>query len=171
MTIPEIQVFQQKLLTQFRRRHGRSIHVLEWGSGGSTVYFTDVLRFGEMPYTWLSVEHNPEWEKVTRFHVGDAADIVLLNPTTVDPREDRSLSMDDYVGYPATLGRKWDLIFVDGRHRRRCVLEAAQLLTPRGVVFLHDADRPQYQCAFSAFRDQQILPGTSFWEGRTPKLT
>lgn len=64
---------------------------------------------------------------------------------------ERHVDMDDYVAYPARRAGRYDLIFVDGRKRRRCLLEAASLLKPGGITVLHDAYRQPYHCALDAF--------------------
>jgi SAM-dependent methyltransferase len=87
-----------------------------------------------------------------------------LSPFMADHAADRAVNMDAYVDLPSRLGRKFDFIFVDGRKRRRCLLEAARLLKPGGVAVLHDAYRPYYQCAFMQFAAQQPI-GEILWIG------
>ena len=65
--------------------------------------------------------------------------------------EDRLAKMADYITYPSTLNMRFDLVLLDGRMRRRCLLEAAKLMTDNGITFLHDAYRKYYHCAFEAF--------------------
>ena len=59
-----------------------------------------------------------------------------LQPYLEGHDRDRLADLDAYVAYPATLDRRFDFIFVDGRKRRRCLIEAAQLLKPNGAVVL-----------------------------------
>ena len=61
---------------------------------------------------------------------------------------------------------EFDLIFIDGRFRRRCLLAARDSLAPKGVVILHDAQRPHYHDALSAYPHVRMfntgnMPGTS----------
>ncbi|MCZ7684802.1 MAG: hypothetical protein M5U28_40910 [Sandaracinaceae bacterium] len=98
-----------------------------------------------------------------------AVDFVLfdygrLRPFLPEGGADRTVSMDDYVGLPATLGVAFDLVLVDGRKRRRCLLEAARVISDEGVAVLHDAQRPYYHCAFGAFPAHQSL-GDILWVG------
>jgi hypothetical protein len=77
---------------------------------------------------------------------------------------DASADLDDYVSLPGKTFEAIDLAIVDGRKRRRCLVEASKLLKNSGVVFLHDAYRPYYSCAFDAFRLGERI-GDELWIG------
>ena len=87
-----------------------------------------------------------------------------LSPFSDKHSTDRQIDMDDYVDYPRRLGRQFDLILVDGRKRRRCLIEASHLMKPGGVTLLHDAHREYYACAFEEFYVQSRI-GTILWTG------
>ena len=167
MTVREIVYLENLLLQQAKFAKGE-LDVLEWGSGGSTVYFSDFLRFREIPFSWVSVEHHPFWAEKVRELAGPGVRVALRDPTENNPKEEefRSVPMDDYVTYPTTLNRRFDLILVDGRRRRRCLLTAAALLAPGGIAVLHDSERTYYSCAFASYPDARFVDGTTFWEGR-----
>lgn len=74
-----------------------------------------------------------------------------LMPMVPEGVEDRKVNMDAYVAAPGKLEGGFDVILVDGRKRRRCLLEAARLIKPGGLVVLHDAQRTYYHCAYEAF--------------------
>ena len=143
-----------------------TLRILEWGSGGSTVHFTDFLKNRGIAYEWLSLEYNKDWYgEIRKLKSGDPrAKIVLFDVGNAELKQ-RHANMDDYVSYPAKLGEKYDFILVDGRKRRRCLLEAQKLLLPGGVVVLHDAERKYYHCAFSRFPYSRFLR-TSLWVGK-----
>ena len=143
-----------------------TLRILEWGSGGSTVHFTDFLKNRGIAYEWLSLEYNKDWYgEIRKLKSGDPrAKIVLFDVGNAELKQ-RHANMDDYVSYPAKLGEKYDFILVDGRKRRRCLLEAKKLLLPGGVVVLHDAERKYYHCAFSRFPYSRFLR-TSLWVGK-----
>lgn len=147
--------------------HGKHIDVLEWGSGGSTVYFTRFLQSKGISYTWISVEYNKVWyEKISNMLKDDKnVSIALFDVGNTNVKQP-DIPMDEYVAYPSTLGGKYDVILVDGRKRRRCLLEASKILKPGGVVLLHDARRTYYHSAFSAYPDSQIILWTGFWVGK-----
>jgi SAM-dependent methyltransferase len=174
-----------------------SFQVLEWGAGRSTLFFSDLLNRLGVHYHWLSLEYDPNYIEhditpklaargnarvlpASADTVADAGrpgvsalDVVVFDHGPLQPfldghEPDRLADLDSYVDYPARLGRQYDFIFVDGRKRRRCLLEAARLLKPGGVVMLHDAYRPHYQCAFPAFASQRML-GEILWIGAQEK--
>jgi hypothetical protein len=39
----------------------------------------------------------------------------------------------------------YDLIFIDGREREKCLMVAQGKLKPNGIVIIHDAERESYQ--------------------------
>lgn len=84
--------------------------------------------------------------------------------------EDRVVNMDDYVSYPAGLGQTFDLILVDGRKRRRCLLEALQIAGERSIVFCHDAHRNYYHCAYQAYPYHRLV-GDWLWIGTKSPAT
>jgi hypothetical protein len=150
----------------FLRRRGRAVDVLEWGSGGSTVHFPRFLREQGIAFTWNSVEHDDDWfRKVSGVVRGEDAVRVHhlplrdLRPHGAAPESDR------YVDFPEGIGRKFDVILVDGRFRRRCLLAAARWLREDGEVFLHDAHRKYYHCAFRAWPQGRFLH-RKMWRGR-----
>lgn len=98
----------------------------------------------------------------------DAGD---LRPYDEDRLGDREADLDAYVKLPASLGERFDAVLVDGRKRRRCLLEASRLLTDDGIVILHDAWRKYYQCAWGAFAFS-TRAGDMLWIGaqRDPRL-
>lgn len=143
------------------------VSILEWGSGGSTVYFTEFLSSKNISYTWTSLEYNKVWYDQVFNKVKDNKNVnlVLFDVGNTELKQ-RSLPMDEYVFYPSTLEKKYDIIFVDGRKRRRCLMESLKLLKPDGLVLLHDARRTYYHSAFSFYPDGQILLWSGLWQGR-----
>ena len=141
------------------------LRLLEWGSGGSTIYFTRFLEKYDIPYTWVSLEYNREWyerikntlteNKNIELHLFDSGNTRLKQLDDV---------MDEYVSFPRSLGEDFDFILVDGRKRRRCLLEAQKMLAPGGFVFLHDAQRRYYHSAFRTYPDRAFM-SMFLWRG------
>jgi ribosomal protein S19 len=90
-------------------------------------------------------------------------DLGALNPTGYNWR-DRMVNADAYVYLPSFFNEQFDVILVDGRFRRRCLLEARYLLQPGGVVVLHDAWRKHYHCAMETFPSKSFV-GEDLWLG------
>ncbi|OHB07080.1 MAG: hypothetical protein A2944_02360 [Candidatus Zambryskibacteria bacterium RIFCSPLOWO2_01_FULL_52_12] len=158
----EIAIMEKLLLS-----YSSHVDVLEWGSGGSTVYFTRFLRKKGISYTWESVEYNKLWyEKILAELKGDKHTSLTLFDIGNNENKQREELMNEYVAYPATLGKKFDIIIVDGRKRRRCLIEATQLLKPGGTVLLHDGRRTYYHCAFKHYPDSRILSRSGLWRGK-----
>lgn len=145
---------------------GDCLEVLEWGSGGSTYYYPKFLRENDIEFNWLSIEYNREWYEKVKEAVKDESrvEVVLFDSGNTRMKQ-RNLPMDEYVAYPSTLERRWDLILVDGRKRRRCLIEASRMLVPWGCAALHDAQREYYHCAFERFVHGEFL-STKLWVGR-----
>lgn len=141
---------------------GRCMQCLEWGAGGSTVYFPELLEAMAI-YRWLSLEHDLEWfEKVLKeTQVRELHTHLVLFPEN-DPHKQ---PMEQYVNYPFTTHARFDFVLVDGRKRRRCLITASKLLAPGGVVVLHDAEREYYHSAFEHYTAHERV-GDKLWIGR-----
>jgi predicted O-methyltransferase YrrM len=150
------------------------MRVLEFGAGGSTLFFAD--RRADL----VTIEHAPEWAEEVSEAVGERADFVwelhLVEPVaseangalnTTDPdsfasthRGDEGKSFEDYVRtidrYPDA---EFDLVLVDGRARASCFKRALPKVRRGGFVVLDDSERPQY-------RDTMALPAEDEWRRR-----
>ncbi|MBN1319906.1 MAG: hypothetical protein JXA87_03605 [Thermoleophilia bacterium] len=140
---------------------------LEWGSGGSTIYLSRIIRRLD------SIEHDPDWYadvsltlrrlSLTNcsYHLIRPARMPLLrfapssarlyNSRTF--RQYRSCSFRDYVGkcleFP---DESFDFILVDGRARMSCLRHAVGKLKKNGVLMLDNSDRAQYQGGMAKLR-------------------
>ena len=131
----------------------RPQHCLEWGSGYGTMYFPELLEAGAK---WTAVEHNREWaEKVLEMNKRPNVSIFHVEPNAskwTDPDNDGAYAdLKDYIEFPERLG-KLDFILVDGRARIECMKKAQSLLSEKGVLVLHDANRTYYHNTFDLFR-------------------
>lgn len=148
MSDHDIAYIEDILIKRFEFNKHKPIKVFEWGSGGSTYYFAKFLTSLDAKFEWVSVEYNKRWfEDVSR--AVSWCDSVKIYPYLVknDWLKQRRTKMDTYIKSASKLGCDYDLILVDGRKRRRCVLEASKLLGYRGRVVLHDAHREYYHCS------------------------
>lgn len=76
---------------------------------------------------------------------------------------------EKYIQLPKKLPLQYDVIIVDGRFRRRCLVEAVTLLREGGVVVLHDAWREYYHCVFENYHANFRL-GEELWIGSLSPL-
>jgi len=119
---------------------------LEWGAGHSTRYFPPRLPALKR---WTSVEHNTAWfEEVQAMALDPRVSLVSIPPDHGEyPNTRKEGTYEDfrtYVDFPATLGEKFDFIFIDGRARSACLAQAFHLVAEPGLVILHDANRDYY---------------------------
>lgn len=112
----------------------KKVRVLEWGSGGSTVYFSEFLRNIKADYSWTSIEGNLKWYKDVSNAVTEHDNICVHH-----------IAPSEYVNFPLTLDGKYDVIIVDGEFRRECLKVAFTLLDEQGAIFLHDAQIEDYR--------------------------
>jgi hypothetical protein len=137
--------------------------VLEWGVGGSTARFSRVLEAVGCPRSWLAIDHDAVWIARARAASPEWVEFLCV-PTGGDRR--RPELWADYVAPPALAGRRFDLILVDGRMRRRCLEHAATLLRDQqSLVVLHDAARRYYHSAFRRFARGRFL-AKQVWVGQ-----
>ncbi len=144
----------------------QNVDVLEWGSGISTLFFTELLKKNNIKFRWDSIEHNPKWYK----HVQDNNKNVELkvhlfqhenplNKLTVN-----DAPMDDYVNAPRMLWRKYDIIIVDGMKRERCLRMTRQFMKKNAVLFLHDAERTCYHEVLKEYKGEFLTK--TLWMGK-----
>lgn len=120
--------------------------VFEWGSGGSTVWFS------RRSVSVVSVEHSAEWFK----RVSDR--IAALHLKNIDlrfvPKDPAGKYADTILSVPHDL----DVVSVDGRNRVLCVSAAVQKIVPGGYLILDNSERMQYRAV------EKILAGWERWD-------
>lgn len=134
MSEGEIEVMNALFEVRFPER------VLEWGCGGSTIYWPNRYDFIRV---WVAVEHLEEWAVKLK---GLCAPSVVV------------LHMDNHFYCDALLyNDPFDLILVDGMWRVACMKVASQILAPRGVVVLHDCVRESYDPTREYFEHSEVI--------------
>lgn len=128
--------FEDILIATVKRLKPKRI--LEWGPGFSTDVFVHLCPDAYI----LSIEHQEAWFARQKARFNGLVDLKYL-----------ALGMaSKYETYPLRQ-EPFDLVFVDGRRRRGCLLTASQVVTPGGVVVLHDAERSSYRDAVDLLFD------------------
>ena len=117
--------------------------ILEWGPGPSTKTMREECPNAKI----ITCEHDYKWfnKWLKEF---DNINITLLY--LEGPIEDRKDLLWNVYTNPPVEG-KFDLIFVDGRERVRCMRASLNLLSKNGVLLLHDANRRRYKKGVSLF--------------------
>ena len=160
------------------------VRVFEWGSGASSIFYPKFLRSTGRQFDWHAMENSAPWhekiqERVIRSRLADQVHLHFSefpafwqlpgyspdNPVPPEPDTD-SVSVLDYVNGPKEIGEPFDVVIIDGRFRRRCLLVAREVLAPGGIVILHDAQKVHYHSSLSSFPNVQFIktgpmPGSS----------
>ena len=100
----------------------RNCRVFEYGCGNSSIFLAE--RVKEI----FAAENDPTWAA----EVGKAN---IPNLTIIT-----AAGKDAYVNAPRTVGGQFDIIIVDGRHRRDCAAAAADLVRDDGLIIFDNAD-------------------------------
>ncbi len=137
---------------------------LEWGAGYSTLCFPKLI-VGEKK--WISIEHDQVWSENIKNKINeDGVSIVCIAPNNnVEPDTECYDDYKDYIEYPETLNVKFDYIFIDGRARKECLIKAKSLLSPSGIVILHDANRLIYHSVFDIYKYQVLFTDFRIGDG------
>ena len=131
-----------------------SFKMLEYGSGGSTLYFSRLVQ------EYYSVEHDAEWyEKITKilinpFHTHKISKYSLVEVAKEDIKpapvqqtpvpwsqletSDYYYLFEKYIKEPSKFGAKFDAVLIDGRARPECAKFIYNFLSPNAYVFIHD---------------------------------
>jgi len=112
--------------------------IVEWGAGGSTVWFLSELRRSGSAVNWVTIEHEP-WIARLVWDAASAYGLGMMLACTVDTYTNPTIQVAD---------TDVSVAIVDGRLRRRCVL-AARRRWPTATIVLHDAQRTHYHSACS----------------------
>jgi len=113
--------------------------ILEFGSGASTYWFA------KRTSNLVSVEHDKRWFKNVKLTLESDSEVFSVDYNLV-PRSYHWFCdnfPDDY----------FDLILVDGRNRKACLINAVRILKPGGVLMLDNAERDYYHPVFSILKD------------------
>jgi len=123
--------------------------ILEWGPGDSTIMMAEWCPDAVI----ASIEHQEEWYNfwLKEFEKKKITKISLFLKGA--PEENREDLWWMYYTQPLNdmIHKSFDLIFIDGRERVRCMEYAKKVLNPGGVVILHDAQRGEYAKGIELF--------------------
>lgn len=116
--------------------------ILEFGSGGSTVWFSQRTKF------LTSIEHNKEWFN-------------FVNKSLLEDKNCNSVCMrlieQNYYEVCSEFSDEYfDIILVDGVNRKKCIKASIRILKQGGVLMLDNAERPWYNKIYSMLNNWQI---------------
>jgi SAM-dependent methyltransferase len=140
-----------RLFIENTLREYKKVDVLEWGSGRSTNYFPELLQTEGIECTWTSLEHDPKWAAEVQKRGTKGVKVILAGKDTPEYLQPKGL---------------YDVIYVDGRNRVKCLQHAKSILKPDGIVILHDAEREKYIPGFKGYQGHTIITGKAMlWYG------
>ena len=103
--------------------------VFEYGSGGSTIWWSRRLR------RVVACEHDLAWLNSVKAKA--PANVELLH---------RELTPEGaYAGAILGYARQFDIIVIDGRQRAQCAINSLGALKEDGVLIWDNSDRPRYR--------------------------
>jgi hypothetical protein len=128
--------------------------VLEWGSGGSTLFFSKYVK------SWDTIEHNVNWISEMQEYTKDLSNVRFHSAKhTWNHAKDSDGSYKEfreYVEVPVHFEnvQSYDIIIIDGRARVECARSVLRnrLLAGNGVVLIHDWERCMYKEILDSFQ-------------------
>lgn len=127
--------------------------MLEWGSGGSTVTFSPLVK------SYYSIEHVSDWytkvdEELQRLNLSEKVTNVLIEPDSPRTIPTKYEEFKTYIEYVDGLGITFDRVLIDGRARAQCAERVLPYLSSDAIVFIHDFwARPQYHNVLSFYEE------------------
>jgi len=140
----------------------KNMYVFEWGSGGSTIYFSERCK------NVVSIEHDKNWydivqqkflinqtQNVAYFYIAPQKDlpITCYSKSKDYAQYDFSFYVNKINDYPDNY---FDLIVVDGRARNFCLAQALSKVKVGGYIMVDNSERAYYISDFTQLKDKKI---------------
>lgn len=117
-------------------------HCLEWGSGGSTLYFPTLSTVN----SWLAVEENGHYVEYLKPLINDKTHVIWA-------------AKNEWYVDCVKHSRNFDFILIDGYDRERCLEVAREIVSKDGIILLHDSGREEYQEMIRKHKGQKLIDG------------
>ncbi len=176
-TKKEIQIFKAILDNNLNKK----VKIFEWGSGYSTIYYSQYLEKKGTEFEWHSIDNNKAWHeevksKVERKGLQPYVRLYLKEflpfweksrwgpiPPPCGIFGPKSENEKAYVNFPRLLNVRFDIVIIDARFRRHCVQIARDVLGPEGIVILHDAQKVHYHVGLDNFQYRTFIDSGSWY--------
>jgi len=116
---------------------------LEWGSGNSTLYFSELVK------QVISIEHDKDWINNIQIAIDNYnIDNIILNHIAAhspNPIPCRYEQFKDYVEFPKNNNLKFTKVLIDGRARKYCAKAIYDIIDENVIVMIHDFNREDYK--------------------------
>ena len=125
--------------------------MLEYGSGGSTLYFSQYVK------EYYSIEHDKLWYNKIKAQISNTENIKTffceakvydsrahhhdrIHATCWDELEktSRYTEFEHYIQSPSLINKKFGAVLIDGRARPECAKFIYDFLEEEAYVFIHD---------------------------------
>jgi hypothetical protein len=144
-----------------------SMRVFEYGSGGSSIFFSQRVAFG------ISIEHNSEWCHLVQNRLAQLGisnwRVKNVGPDSDPPREDGNLLNPasyatsesgyrhlSFRSYAAAVDEEpddsLDVVMLDGRARPSCFMHCRAKVRAGGLLVLDNSERPHYEYVHETLR-------------------
>jgi GT2 family glycosyltransferase len=148
---PMMTEYEINILKELLRLVGNGVRVLEYGSGNSTLYFSQYLESLRYEYTWESVEYDKSWQKHVKERLETykirGAKISLVDFKNIDPRKEQLSSKvrDKYIEDSVSMSDGYDIVLIDGRYRSRAYKHVFDNSPNKTIIIVMDSERKYYQ--------------------------
>jgi len=177
-TSEEIQIFKT-IFDHFLDQ--KKIKIFEWGSGFSTIYYSEYLRKKGAAFEWHSIDNNKAWHekvksKVNKKGLQPYVQLYLKEfipfweksgwgtiPPPCGVFSPKSENEKAYINFPKLLNDKFDIVIVDARFRRHCIQTAKETVFPEGIVIMHDAQKMHYHAGLDDFQYNIFIHSGSWY--------
>jgi hypothetical protein len=128
--------------------------MLEWGSGGSTLYFSHFVDY------YYSIEHDTEYYNSIEDEIFNRNNIVLKLVPNNSPRSlpTKKEEFIDYIRAVNTFNKKFDKVLIDGRARQWCGIEVLPYIDNNSIIFVHDWVRDRYHTLLEYYYIVEEIP-------------
>lgn len=142
----------------------KDMDVFEYGSGGSTIYFSGKVK------KVVSVDHEPQWFEMVKKRLQDKkidnCELFCVEPETKNDEEinlstDQNFSGKSFKNYISKINgypdNHFDLVVVDGRARNGCVLNSIKKVKNGGYILLDNSEREEYRKSFESLKNFESI--------------
>lgn len=182
--LPAMTSLERKMLKKLLLSlgEGHKLNIFEYGSGFSTIYYSQFLKKEKASAHLYSVDNNSAWhQKVKKLvNTKGLGGVVTLYLSEFPPFWEKdgwdwkiapkceqfapkTQAEFEYINTPLTIGEKFDFVIVDGRFRRRCLEVVPQCLSENGIVFLHDAYKVHYHQPLQQYKYSRSIKSGRFY--------
>lgn len=143
MLTPYMSMEERSFIEKFLNK---SDTMLEWGSGGSTVCFAELVD------KMYSIEHDKNWFDKINSIKPENVEYYFVEQNAPRTRPTKKEEFINYINFIDTIGvERYDVVFVDGRARKFCALKALDYINKESKVIIHDWERPIYKEVLNSY--------------------